>query len=823
MSMDTKRLDTIEVDPQHTGKGDKLVMQLWEFAKNAKKLTINIADYTSLLGCSEKIGELVDESDAVDYVSGVPIYVSKDAQTGYCLVEPKVADIPQQSLNDLPIASIDPLDRTMCQLWMAAGKASKLTINIADYHSMMAASHNARNLSECAATTSVNATAPHHFANIRGVPIFVSKDVKHGHYVAEPKPMTPSDQPTQRTLDSIPIQSHQSFATGGDLLLLRLWNVAESADKITMSLSDYPTLNSRSPGKWEHIVFETDGSFINTGIVAHINGVPVVADSSVKAGHYVAEPKVDHNSTAHDDGSVYQRGASVSRVKEAIGLKKDKMLAIDYQKVSDEVRNLTGRSILRATDEEIRAAAKAVGLYVEPMNRKDNSLRIKQLIDKMVLKELVENNPSKIAAQTEAMRAWNDSQFATMESVVDRARDIKQETPPPPMNRQNNPTIKLNKTQAAELLIQYQAAYEALDRHIDTEGYRKTLNTDPSLLELRRRYSMLLNGKMALETFIKDRLSAGTMIWSPDYPSSKVGLMEFLRIDYPNNPVKEKPEKQAMSNGIVSITKAEAIKLLAEYEAAYKLVGEVSSKLNDEPIRTAYNMLTDGRNSLSDFIASDQASISWSASYPHTQKGMEQFLNDINITATPTTKAPPMRDIHASYPKPTLGDIIHASYPKPTLGDILKDNLASAGYRVAATQSTTLIKNSIVSLMRSKGATNEHIQGLVSFLETEWGMALISGGLGIGLNYLPKYGDDPRVQRLAEEMRISGMAIVGNEIVGEAIQHVLPALTSILDKLPAVEDKQLAEKTHTIEDHIQEEVAEHQEVETQLQAKRNAR
>lgn len=124
---------------------------------------------------------------------------------------------------------------------------------------------------------------------------------------------------------------------------------------------------------------------------------------------------------------------------------------------------------------------------------------------------------------------------------------------------------------------------------------------------------------------------------------------------------------------------------------------------------------------------------------------------------------------------------------KPSFTDTLKANAASAGYRVAAKQSTKIVKNAILTIMRNKGADNGAIQGISSFLDTEFGEALVAFALGSGLHYVPHFSDDPRVQRLGEEMRIDGMATAGNAVIGEAMAHVLPALTQVLQNLPAAD------------------------------------
>jgi hypothetical protein len=124
---------------------------------------------------------------------------------------------------------------------------------------------------------------------------------------------------------------------------------------------------------------------------------------------------------------------------------------------------------------------------------------------------------------------------------------------------------------------------------------------------------------------------------------------------------------------------------------------------------------------------------------------------------------------------------------KPSFTETLKANAVSAGYRVAGTQLTATVKGAILTVMRNKGADGGAIQAFSAFLDTEFGAAMISFMIGSGLPYVPHFGEDPRVVRLATELQVGGMATAGNAIIGEAMQHVLPAITQILQSLPAAD------------------------------------
>jgi hypothetical protein len=129
-----------------------------------------------------------------------------------------------------------------------------------------------------------------------------------------------------------------------------------------------------------------------------------------------------------------------------------------------------------------------------------------------------------------------------------------------------------------------------------------------------------------------------------------------------------------------------------------------------------------------------------------------------------------------------------------TFLDRMKSDGEAAGYRVASTQFTKAIKAGIMLLFKDKGFDDSKLSVVKEILESEFGTAIVSTVLGYGLTYVPNLKDDPRVAKLAEEFRISGMATVGNEIMGVAVSYFLPAVTQAMAALPPLE---VAAKTET--------------------------
>lgn len=143
--------------------------------------------------------------------------------------------------------------------------------------------------------------------------------------------------------------------------------------------------------------------------------------------------------------------------------------------------------------------------------------------------------------------------------------------------------------------------------------------------------------------------------------------------------------------------------------------------------------------------------------------------------------------------------------------DRTKKEGSEAAYRICGTQMTKGVRTGICAALAKKGQSSEKIAAINEFLEGEFGAALISYGLGLGLEKIPGIGDDKRVKKLSKEFRIQGFEKVGNELIGTAMEHVLPAITTALAALPK-EETTTSKKTRVVhkeetnhEEHEQEE------------------
>lgn len=133
----------------------------------------------------------------------------------------------------------------------------------------------------------------------------------------------------------------------------------------------------------------------------------------------------------------------------------------------------------------------------------------------------------------------------------------------------------------------------------------------------------------------------------------------------------------------------------------------------------------------------------------------------------------------------TMSNTTQGTMSKTSFWDTMKSEGKEAGWRIASTQIMKAAKTGILAALRSKGTDGGKLAAIAEFLDTEIGNAIISGSLGHVLPHLPgNMGKDPRVVKLAKEFRVQGYTTAGNELVGTAMEHILPAITTALQALP---------------------------------------
>jgi hypothetical protein len=173
--------------------------------------------------------------------------------------------------------------------------------------------------------------------------------------------------------------------------------------------------------------------------------------------------------------------------------------------------------------------------------------------------------------------------------------------------------------------------------------------------------------------------------------------------------------------------------------------------------------------------------------------------------------------------------IMAATTTKQSFMQMSKEDGEEALYRVGATQMSKAAKRTIVAVLKSKGALGSKGKkqaksselAIQEILDSPLGDIFVSGMLGYGLTYVPGFGQDPRIQRLAKEFRVGAMTQAGNEIMGVAMESFLPEISGILDKLPEVKEvaktRVAAPTDEAIEAEVEHEAEEAQQAEAKPQ------
>ncbi len=144
-------------------------------------------------------------------------------------------------------------------------------------------------------------------------------------------------------------------------------------------------------------------------------------------------------------------------------------------------------------------------------------------------------------------------------------------------------------------------------------------------------------------------------------------------------------------------------------------------------------------------------------------------------------------------------DAFNAAKPK-TFQQQVKADLGNAAYRVFANQMLSLTKNVLVQYSRKIFNEDSKILMFTDFLDTEIGKGIMGIFLGYAVPQVPGLPDDPRVVRLLKELRVCGMATVGNEAVDSLVQNILPLIASALSNIEEKQDSILQHLEESVED-----------------------
>lgn len=125
--------------------------------------------------------------------------------------------------------------------------------------------------------------------------------------------------------------------------------------------------------------------------------------------------------------------------------------------------------------------------------------------------------------------------------------------------------------------------------------------------------------------------------------------------------------------------------------------------------------------------------------------------------------------------------------PKTTTTDsvtaALKKNLNDAAWRTASETAVDLVRKPVAAALVNR-TDSANAAMVAAFLDSEVGAAFLSALLGVSPLFLPQLGADPRVARLADEMRTSGAKFVTDKVSKDLAGPIVAAFTQAVAGLP---------------------------------------
>jgi hypothetical protein len=120
--------------------------------------------------------------------------------------------------------------------------------------------------------------------------------------------------------------------------------------------------------------------------------------------------------------------------------------------------------------------------------------------------------------------------------------------------------------------------------------------------------------------------------------------------------------------------------------------------------------------------------------------------------------------------------------------EMMKDDAQEAAFRVASAKIAEKVRDLLSLAIMMQLGGNKYADSVNAMLATPMGVALVQSTAGYALTYAPKkISDDPRVQRLAKEFRVAGMATAGGVVVDKVFDQLAPLLDQVLEMLPGEE------------------------------------
>ena len=119
-------------------------------------------------------------------------------------------------------------------------------------------------------------------------------------------------------------------------------------------------------------------------------------------------------------------------------------------------------------------------------------------------------------------------------------------------------------------------------------------------------------------------------------------------------------------------------------------------------------------------------------------------------------------------------------------GEELKSNAADAAWRTAAKKAVRAARVPLLTMLKAMTGDNVLAQRLVKFMATDNGLVVVGLFLGVAPVLFPQIATDPRIERLAEEMRIGSIEIVTDKVGDKLFGPLAAAFQVGLAALPSM-------------------------------------
>lgn len=186
--------------------------------------------------------------------------------------------------------------------------------------------------------------------------------------------------------------------------------------------------------------------------------------------------------------------------------------------------------------------------------------------------------------------------------------------------------------------------------------------------------------------------------------------------------------------------------------------------------------------------------------YPQTQPSMPSF-KVIDLGEIPSEKFEEiLRQMSKAWGR-DIAPLLIIDKPR-TFKEQMKSDLTNAAYRVGSKQILVATKNFLVQYARKTLADESKIKAIAELLDTEIGTALMAMFIGTAVSSIPQLSNNPKMNRILKEFRVSGMSTIGNAAVQSVMASVLPVIGSALQGLEKVESTQIAEELTSLEEEM---------------------